>query len=131
MRLLELFCGTKSVGKKFEEIGYEVISLDYNPKFNATHTEDFLTWNYKQYPSDHFDIIWASPGGFPKATHIWSNIQLWDNEIKPVLGTEHYELKYRSYENKLKKIYTNFCSRNAMERSKIPPDLIHRIITYI
>ena len=218
MKLLELFCGTKSVGKKFEEIGYEVVSLDYNPKFNATHTEDFLTWDYKQYPSDHFDVIWASPDcttwsiashgkyrlkssiyglnnehqtkatlannmiiklievlkyfncknwfienprgllnyfpplnefimqtnshkllvyygnynwGFQKPTHIWSNIQLWNNEIKPVLGTEHYELRYRSNENKLKKIYTSYSNGNAMERSKIPPDLIHKIITYI
>jgi site-specific DNA-cytosine methylase len=61
MRLLELFCGTKSVGKVFEAHNYQVISLDYNPKFNATHTDDILTWNFHQYPSDHFDVIWASP----------------------------------------------------------------------
>ena len=30
MRLLELFCGTKSVGKVFEKLGYEIISLYYN-----------------------------------------------------------------------------------------------------
>jgi len=60
-RLLELFCGTKSVGKVFETAGYEVVSLDYNKKFNATHTEDFLTWNYQQYPPDYFDVIWSSP----------------------------------------------------------------------
>lgn len=60
-RILELFCGTKSVGKVFESAGYEVISLDYNKKFNATHTEDILMWDYKKYPSDYFDVIWASP----------------------------------------------------------------------
>ena len=59
--MLELFCGTKSVGKVFEIEGYEVISLDFNKKFNATHTEDILTWDYKQYPSNCFDVIWASP----------------------------------------------------------------------
>jgi site-specific DNA-cytosine methylase len=61
MRLLELFCGTKSVGKVFETAGYEVISLDFNKKFNATHTEDILMWDYKQYPTGYFDVIWASP----------------------------------------------------------------------
>lgn len=61
MRLLELFCGTKSVGKVFETAGYEVISLDYNKKFDATHTEDILTWDYTQYPTGYFDVIWASP----------------------------------------------------------------------
>jgi hypothetical protein len=60
-KLLELFCGTKSVGNVFEKNGYEVTSLDYNAKFNATHTEDILTWDYKQYQSNYFDVIWASP----------------------------------------------------------------------
>ena len=60
-KLLELFCGTISVGNVFEKNGYEVISLDYNPKFNATHTEDIITWDYKQYQSNYFDVIWASP----------------------------------------------------------------------
>ena len=60
-RLLELFCGTKSVGKVFETDGYEIISLDFNPKFEATHTEDILTWDYMQYSKDYFNVIWASP----------------------------------------------------------------------
>ena len=60
-RILELFCGTKSVGKIFETAGYEVISLDYNKKFGATYTENILTWDYTQYPPGYFDVIWASP----------------------------------------------------------------------
>lgn len=60
-KLLELFCGTKSVGNVFEKNGYEVISLDYNAKFNATHIVDFLTWDYQQYDPNYFDVIWASP----------------------------------------------------------------------
>lgn len=60
-KMLELFCGTKSVGNVFEKYDHEIISLDYNKKFNATFTENILTWNYNQYPPDYFDIIWASP----------------------------------------------------------------------
>jgi site-specific DNA-cytosine methylase len=213
-RLLELFCGTKSVGKVFETAGYEVISLDYNAKFNATHTEDILTWNYQQYPSDYFDVIWASPDcrtwslatggkyrnkkniygldnkyqeqailgnnmvlrvieilkyfmckawfienpkalmihfpplkqfitehkannnvvyygnyndwGFPKATHIWSNMLLWENEKMPILSKEKYDVKYYNYSGRYKKYYKAF-KRNAEERSRIPPDLINRL----
>lgn len=62
MKLLELFCGTKSVGKVAETMGYdEIITLDFDPRFNATHTVDIFEWDYKQYPNDYFDTIWASP----------------------------------------------------------------------
>ena len=60
-RLLELFCGTKSVGDVFAKEGYDIVSLDYDKKFNATHTEDIMEWDYKQYAPDYFDVIWASP----------------------------------------------------------------------
>jgi len=60
-RLLELFCGTKSVGNVFQQFDYEIVSLDFNPKFNATHTINILEWDHTQYPADHFDVIWASP----------------------------------------------------------------------
>ena len=61
MKLLELFCGTKSVGDVFAKEGYEIVSLDYDKKFNATHTVDIMEWDYKQYAPDYFDVIWASP----------------------------------------------------------------------
>jgi hypothetical protein len=60
-RILDLFCGTKSASKAFELAGYEAVSLDFNKKFNATHTEDILTWDYKVYPPNYFNVIWASP----------------------------------------------------------------------
>ena len=61
MRLLELFAGTGSVGKAFERRGWEVTSLDVDPKANASITADILTWDYRQFPPGHFDAIWASP----------------------------------------------------------------------
>ena len=61
MNVLELFCGTKSVGKCCEELGWNVVSLDWESKFNPTHNCDILEFDYKQYPKDYFDIIWASP----------------------------------------------------------------------
>ena len=61
MRLLELFSGTGSVGSAFASQGWEVISLDQDPKTDAMIHEDILTWDYTVYPPGHFDCVWASP----------------------------------------------------------------------
>jgi hypothetical protein len=212
--MLELFCGTKSVGDIFSSSGYDVISLDYNKKFNATHTEDILKWDYRQYPSGYFDVIWASPDcttwsiatggkyrtkasiyglnnqhqaqaslgnemvlrvieiityfqpkawfienpkgllkyfpplvqyidcvganmnliyygnynwGFPKPTNIWSNLPLWEDEKIPVMPADTYEIKYRKSKQRNERCYYAFSNGSAKNRSKIPPDLIHRL----
>jgi len=216
-RLLELFCGTKSVGRVFEEADYEVISLDYDAQFNATHTDNILTWDYKQYPPDYFDVIWASPDcttwslasggkyrlkteiygrnnerqekatignnmilrvieiikyfkakwfienprgllihfpplkefikdvngyntlvyyanynnwGFPKATHIWASVPLWEAEKCPVMNEDTYEIRLRNSDGRYKKYFKTFAT-NAKERSKIPPDLIKRLLSLL
>ncbi len=46
MRLLELFSGTGSVGSVFAFAGWEVVSLDPDPKTDAIIHEDILTWVY-------------------------------------------------------------------------------------
>jgi hypothetical protein len=61
MRLLELFSGTGSIGHVFAENGWEVTSLDLDPKADATIHEDILAWDHTVYPPGHFDAIWASP----------------------------------------------------------------------
>tara|TARA_R110000823_G_scaffold1011_7_gene4064 strand:- start:278 stop:895 length:618 start_codon:yes stop_codon:yes gene_type:complete len=57
-RLLELFCGTKSVGKVFEKENWEVISVDIEEKWNPTYCCDLLELDYKTLGK--FDFIWAS-----------------------------------------------------------------------
>ena len=60
-RLLEVFAGTHSIGKVFERAGWEVVSLDSNPKCKATHVCDVRSFDKSQYPVGFFDCIWASP----------------------------------------------------------------------
>ena len=61
MRLLELFCGTGSMGRAFAQLGFEVVSLDSDPEAGATHTCNVLDFYYMHYPPGHFDVVWASP----------------------------------------------------------------------
>ena len=58
--LLELFCGTKSIGKAFHEAGWEVFSLDNDPLRNATWTGDIRDFD-PAVLSRRPDFIWASP----------------------------------------------------------------------
>ena len=58
---LVLFKGTGSIDVALEKAGWHVTSLDILPKFNATFTENILTWDYKQFKPGHFEFIWASP----------------------------------------------------------------------
>ena len=57
-KILELFSGTKSVGKVAEQLGFDVISLDLR---NADINCDILHWDYTCFVPGEFYFIWASP----------------------------------------------------------------------
>ena len=59
MKLLELFSGTGSVGNVASALGFDVVSVDRD--MEATFKCDIMDWDYQQYPTKHFDVIWASP----------------------------------------------------------------------
>lgn len=64
MKLLELFSGSQSIGKVASGLGYEVVSVDicdYNGRYKPTHKVDIMNWDYKIYPKNSFDVVWASP----------------------------------------------------------------------
>ena len=61
-RLLELFSGTGSVGRAFAELGWEVVSLDLEPKAGSTICADVCSWEpIPMFAPGYFDMIWASP----------------------------------------------------------------------
>lgn len=64
MKVLELFAGTRSIGKAFEAKGHDVFSVDWDKQFESIDlyadiltvtAEDILEWFGKP------DVIWASP----------------------------------------------------------------------
>jgi site-specific DNA-cytosine methylase len=59
MNVLELFSGTGSVGKVCKRLDWNVVSVDM--LLPADHQVDIMKFDYKQYPKDYFDIVWASP----------------------------------------------------------------------
>jgi site-specific DNA-cytosine methylase len=64
IKALELFCGTKSVGKAMKKIwpDLEVVSVDIDPKLEPDICVDIANWDFYQVLShDEFDIVWASP----------------------------------------------------------------------
>lgn len=64
MKVLELFAGTRSIGKAFESRGHEVYSVEWNKKFeNINLYEDIMNVTADQIIKDfgHPDVIWASP----------------------------------------------------------------------
>lgn len=64
MKILELFAGTRSIGKAFEKNGHEVFSIEWDKKFeNIDWYTDILQVTAKDILEKFGqpDIIWASP----------------------------------------------------------------------
>ncbi len=45
-RALDLFCGTKSVTRTLEELGFAVTTFDVRPECKADFTVDIRNWKY-------------------------------------------------------------------------------------
>ena len=60
MKVLDIFCGTKSIKAECDKRHWEYESLDIEQKFHPTYCVDFLTWDYKSLNYTP-DLIWFSP----------------------------------------------------------------------
>lgn len=64
MKVLDLFCGTKSIANAFEARGHEVFTVDWDKKFNPTLSADIGTLTAQDIINlcgGLPDVIWASP----------------------------------------------------------------------
>ena len=61
MKVLELFCGTKSFTKVAEARGHECRTLDNNPQFEPTYCMDIMDFEPAILGDWKPDVIWASP----------------------------------------------------------------------
>lgn len=80
MKVLELFAGSRSIGKVAEQFGWEVFSVDINDFEGIDYVTDILDFDYTHVPFVP-DIIWASP---PCTTFSVASIgHHWDKDRNP------------------------------------------------
>lgn len=96
MKVLELFAGTRSIGKAFEEKGHEVYSVEWDKKHeNINLYADISKVTAKQILEEfgNPDIIWASP----------------DCTSYSIAGISHHRTKAENGSLEPKSDYAKFC----------------------
>lgn len=64
MKILELFCGTKSISNAFKEKGHEIFTVDWEKDFEPSLCADIMTLtvgDILHLCNGKPDVIWASP----------------------------------------------------------------------
>lgn len=93
MKLLELFAGTRSIGKEAEKLGFKVFSVDIKPFENINYSTDILNFDFKKVPFKP-QVIWASP---PCTTFsVMSLGRYWTRSGKPKNEKAALNLQYVS-----------------------------------
>lgn len=93
MKVLELFAGSRSIGKVAQDIGMEVFSSDIESFEGIDYAVDILNFDIGKIPF-HPDIVWASPPctGFSVAA-IGKNWRIIDGVYVPQTETARLGLK--------------------------------------
>lgn len=60
MKVLELFCGTKSISNVFKDAGHDVFTVDFDQPHNPDLCIDILNFDVSMLPWIP-DVVWASP----------------------------------------------------------------------
>ena len=92
-KALDLFSGTGSVASRLRDLGYEVVTLDKDPKAKAQIIVDVMLWQYKRFPPKFFDLIAASVpcNEYSMAKTVgWRNLKMADESTQKVLEIIEY-----------------------------------------
>lgn len=101
MKVLELFAGTRSIGKAFEAKGHEVFSVEWNKDFeDIDWYEDIskITADDIIHRFGRPDVIWASPD-----CTSYSIAAISHHRKKEVLYRKNYVITLRLYVNRRNK----------------------------
>lgn len=60
-RMLDLFSGTKSASVAMRQRGWDVVSVDNDPRLDPDISVNIQDWDYKMFGPGSFDLVWASP----------------------------------------------------------------------
>lgn len=90
MRMLDLFCGTKSVSNSFLSEGWDVFTVDFDPGHSPDLCIDILEFDVSMLPWKS-DVVWASPDC--RTWSVASCARHWTKDKKPktdacVIGIE-------------------------------------------
>lgn len=105
MNVLELFAGSRSVGKAAESLGYNVFSSDINEFEGIDYVVDILEFDINKVPFTP-DIIWASP---PCTTYSIAAISHHRPHNKPL---SDFAIKSDNMVKETLSIIEHFCNLN-------------------
>ena len=93
-RMLDLFSGSGSVSDFFQEMGFDTVTVDYDPKYSPDILTDVLVWEYwKDFQPGDFDLIVCCPPctEFSQAqTRRARNLQYADSLVQKGLEIIHF-----------------------------------------
>lgn len=110
MKVLELFAGTRSIGKAFEERGHQVFSVEWNKNFKNIDLYDDVNNLTSERIIELFgkpDVIWASP----------------DCTTYSIAAISHHRIKEESGNLLPVSDYAKFCDKTNKHVLKLIHDL--------